>query len=79
MRIAAGPATLRLFANGLDLSRPMLVLAPHPDDAEIAAFGVYAHRNATVVTVTTGNAGPRSYEAVFEDVPEMYRFKGRIR
>ena len=57
----------------------MLVLAPHPDDAEIAAFGVYAHRNATVVTVTTGNAGPRNYEAVFDDVPEMYHFKGRIR
>ncbi len=79
VRIAAGSAPLRLFANGLDLSRTVLVLAPHPDDAEIAAFGVYAHRNATVVTVTTGNAGPRSYEAVFDDVAEMYRFKGRIR
>ncbi len=79
VRIAAGTAPLRLFANGLDLSRTVLVLAPHPDDAEIAAFGVYAHRHATIVTVTTGNAGPRSYEAVFADVPEMYRFKGVIR
>jgi LmbE family N-acetylglucosaminyl deacetylase len=79
VRIAAGSAPLRLFANGLDLSRTVLVLAPHPDDAEIAAFGVYAHRNSTIVTVTTGNAGPRSYEAVFKDVAEMYHFKGRIR
>ena len=79
VRITAGAAPLRLFANGLDLSRTVLVLAPHPDDAEIAAFGVYAHRNATIVTVTTGNAGPRSYEAVFKDVPEMYHFKGVIR
>ena len=79
MRITAGAASLRLFANGLDLSRTMLVLAPHPDDAEIAAFGVYAYRNATIVTITTGNAGPRSYEAVFDDVAEMYHFKGRIR
>lgn len=79
VRISPGPATLRLFSNGLDLSRTMLVLAPHPDDAEIAAFGVYAHRKATVVTVTTGNAGPRNYEAVFDDVAEMYHFKGRIR
>ncbi len=77
--IAKGQAPLRLFANGLDLSRPLLVLAPHPDDAEIAAFGVYAYRNSTVVTVTTGNAGPRNYEAVFDDVAEMYRFKGIIR
>ncbi len=57
----------------------MLVLAPHPDDAEIAAFGLYAYREATVVTITTGNAGPRNYEAVFDDVPAMYHFKGRIR
>ena len=79
VRIAAGTAPLRLFANGVDLSRAILVLAPHPDDAEIAAFGLYAHRNATVVTITTGNAGPRNYDAVFDDVAEMYHFKGRIR
>ena len=79
VRIAESHAPLRLFTNGLDLSRTLLVLAPHPDDAEIAAFGVYAHRNATIVTVTTGNAGPRSYEAVFDDLAEMYHFKGRIR
>ena len=79
MRITASAALLRLFSNGLDLSQTLLVLAPHPDDAEIAAFGVYANRKATVVTVTTGNAGPRSYEAVFDDDAAMYHFKGRIR
>ena len=79
VRIDAGLAPLRVFANRLDLSRTLLVLAPHPDDAEIAAFGIYADRNASIVTVTTGNAGPRTYEAVIKDVPEMYRFKGVIR
>ena len=79
VRIVPGAAPLRLFASGLDLSRTMLVLAPHPDDAEIAAFGLYANRNATIVTITTGNAGPRSYEANFDNVAEMYHFKGRIR
>ncbi len=77
--VAVGDATLRLFGNAVDLSGSILVLAPHPDDAEIAAFGVYAHRNAAVVTVTTGNAGAPSYEAVFEDLPDLYRFKGRVR
>ena len=77
--IAPGSATLRLFANALELSRAILVVAPHPDDAEIGAFGLYAHRNATVVTVTTGNAGPRSYEAVFDRPSDLYAFKGRIR
>jgi LmbE family N-acetylglucosaminyl deacetylase len=79
MRVTGGVAPLRLFSNRLELSRTLLVLAPHPDDAEIAAFGVYAHRNATIVTVTTGNAGPRTYEAVFDNDADLYHFKGRIR
>ena len=79
VNLTPGVARLRLFSNGLDVSRRMLVLAPHPDDAEIAAFGLWAYRDATIVTITTGNAGPRNYEAVFDDVPEMYHFKGRIR
>jgi LmbE family N-acetylglucosaminyl deacetylase len=77
--IAAGTATLRLFENRLDLTKSILVLAPHPDDAEIAAFGVYANRKATVVTVTAGNAGSRSFDAVFDNVPDQYHYKGRIR
>jgi LmbE family N-acetylglucosaminyl deacetylase len=32
----------------------LLVLAPHPDDAEIAAFGMYARHRSTVVTITAG-------------------------
>ena len=32
----------------------VLVLAPHPDDAEIAAFGMYARHRSWVVTVTAG-------------------------
>ena len=76
---AAPAATLRLFDARLDLSKSILVLAPHPDDAEIAAFGLYANRNASVVTVTAGNAGAPTYEAVFDDPGDLYLFKGRIR
>ena len=72
-------ASLRLFDGGFDLSKSILVLAPHPDDAEIAAFGLYANRNASVVTVTAGNAGAATYEAVFDDPGDHYLFKGRIR
>jgi LmbE family N-acetylglucosaminyl deacetylase len=36
---------------------PLLVLAPHPDDAEIAAFGLYSSHSAWVATVTAGDAG----------------------
>ena len=31
------------------------------------------------MTVTTGNAGAATYEAVVRDLPELYRLKGRLR
>jgi LmbE family N-acetylglucosaminyl deacetylase len=37
----------------------VLVIAPHPDDAEIAAFGLYSDTDATVVTLTAGDASDR--------------------
>lgn len=77
--LAAGESRLRLFEANPELTKSVLVLAPHPDDAEIAAFGIYANRRSTVVTVTAGNAGAPTYESVFDDPAELYLFKGRIR
>lgn len=79
VEVAPGPAELRLFSNRLELGGRILVLAPHPDDAEIAAFGLYAGRDASIVTVTSGNAGDANYAAQFPDVAEQYRFKGYLR
>jgi hypothetical protein len=72
-------ATLRLFDNHLNLRQPILVIAPHPDDAEIAAFGLYADRQASVVTVTAGNAGDMNYRAIVSDPAEHYALKGYVR
>jgi len=72
-------ATVRLFRNQLDLRKPLLIVAPHPDDAEIAAFGLYAGRQSTIVTVTAGNAGSMNYRAQVADPPEHYRLKGYLR
>jgi LmbE family N-acetylglucosaminyl deacetylase len=77
--IDPAPARVRVFANHLDLTRPILVLAPHPDDAEIAAFGLYADRHSTIVTVTAGNAGDANYEEQFGDPARQYLFKGYLR
>ena len=77
--IEPGAAALRVFANRVDLSGRILILAPHPDDAEIAAFGLYAGRNATIVTVTSGNAGDFNYRANVSDPAEHYRLKGYLR
>jgi LmbE family N-acetylglucosaminyl deacetylase len=72
-------ATLRFFANRLDLRKRILIVAPHPDDAELAAFGLYAGRDATIVTVTSGNAGDFNYRANVSDPAEHYRLKGYLR
>ena len=77
--LEAETATLRLFDNHLDLQQRILVIAPHPDDAEIAAFGLYADRQTTVVTVTAGNAGDMNYRASVSDPAEHYSFKGYLR
>lgn len=72
-------AELRSFDNHLDLRQRVLVIAPHPDDAEIAAFGLYADRSSTIVTVTVGNAGDMNYRAELSDPAEHYRWKGTLR
>lgn len=77
--VEAGPATLRIFANRLNLQGRILILATHPDDAEIAAFGLYAGSNATIVTLTCGNAGDANYRDQFPDPAEQYQFKGYLR
>lgn len=81
LAVGAGTTTLRLFSSKPDLSKDVLVLAPHPDDAEIAAFALYATTASTVATVTSGNAGAATYEAVFggDQAAEQYHFKGRVR
>jgi LmbE family N-acetylglucosaminyl deacetylase len=77
--LQADDATVRLFQNRLDLRKPLLVIAAHPDDAEIAAFGLYADRQSTIVTLTAGNAGTMNYRAQVADPPEHYRLKGYLR
>jgi len=71
--------TLTTFANPSLVQRRVLVVAPHPDDAEIAAFGVYQSSLADVVTITAGDAGGANFASLWEDEGEHYREKGRIR
>jgi LmbE family N-acetylglucosaminyl deacetylase len=74
-----GPTRLLAYANPDLAEARVLVLAPHPDDAEIAAFGLYANTAADVVTVTAGDAGGFNYRTLFADPAEHYEIKGRIR
>jgi len=75
-------AELVLFRNALPAKGRVLLLAPHPDDAEIAAFGFYASHAArsSIVTITAGNAGFANYQASFgADADAQALFKGSLR
>jgi LmbE family N-acetylglucosaminyl deacetylase len=79
LRLPDQPVELLLFnAPDLNLAR-ILVLAPHPDDAEIAAFGLYSGRESWVVTVTTGSYPGRVYEALAPDVVDRNELQARLR
>ena len=65
--------------HSVDLAHQrMLVIGTHPDDAEIAAFGAYADRDAFVVTLTAGEAGEPGPFHRFSGV-DIQREKGRNR
>ncbi|MBI3617380.1 MAG: PIG-L family deacetylase [Candidatus Omnitrophica bacterium] len=70
---------LELFQNQSPDEQSILVVAPHPDDAEMAAFGLYAFHNSTIVTVTLGEEGKQKYKQLFSSRSESYLVKGQLR
>jgi LmbE family N-acetylglucosaminyl deacetylase len=57
----------------------MLVIATHPDDAEIAAFGLYSGRRSFVATVSAGNSIDGLYSDLAPDRDEQIRIRGLAR
>ncbi len=73
---------IELYAfENLDLATSkILIISPHPDDAEIAAYGLYAkNKNSYIVTITAGDAGPYNYDEVYKDSTSHYLQKGKLR
>ncbi|HUG04223.1 MAG TPA: PIG-L family deacetylase [Steroidobacteraceae bacterium] len=72
-------AELLLFDNQ-DLGQGrVLVLSPHPDDAEIAAFGLYSSRESFIVTMTAGNYVDGRYAEVHDDPSVQDALRGEVR
>jgi len=56
------------YKNTIDLSKKVLILAPHADDAEIAAFGLYKMaKDVTIVTTTIGEHGLCNYCDIYNN------------
>jgi LmbE family N-acetylglucosaminyl deacetylase len=58
----------------------LLVIAPHADDAELAAFGLYSQaKEAWIVTLTAGEIETEHYRRLGLDAVTAARLKGRLR
>lgn len=56
-----------------------LIVAPHPDDAEIAAFGLYAETDSWIVTVSAGNYGDDRLAHLVSDSAVRNGLVGEVR
>ncbi len=58
----------------------VMVIAPHADDAELAAYGLYSQADeAWIVTLTAGEIEAEHYQQMGLDKVEAARLKGRLR
>lgn len=72
--------TLWVMANP-DYSRQrVMVIAPHADDAELAAFGLYSRsEDVSIVTLTQGEIEAEDFQRMGLDQAAAARLKGRLR
>jgi len=68
LSLLSNKVSLYGYKNEIDLSKKVLILAPHADDAEIAAFGLYkTAKDVTIVTTTAGEEGLCSYSDLYKN------------
>ncbi|WP_374439338.1 PIG-L deacetylase family protein [Pseudomonas panipatensis] len=72
--------SLHAFSNPDYAGRRLLVIAPHADDAELAAFGLYSRASeVAIVTLTQGEIEAEHYQRLGLDKAAAARLKGRLR
>lgn len=76
----AGQATLHVLRNPDYACQRMLILAPHADDAELAAFAQYQRgAEVTIATLTVGELEAEPYQQLGLSAIEAARLKARLR
>jgi len=78
-RVKTTPATLYGFKHPDYSKQRIMVLAPHADDAELAAFGLYSQSNTYIATITAGETEIKQYKALTKQTASASRLKGRLR
>lgn len=79
LRWAEQDASVFLFSNAPTQGEKVLVVAPHPDDAEIAAFGLYSVLDSVIVTLSSGHASNYDYRPLVADTREHPALTARLR
>jgi LmbE family N-acetylglucosaminyl deacetylase len=75
-----GEPTLWSFTSPQIQRQRVMVIAPHADDAELAAYGLYSQADeAWIVTLTAGEIEAEHYQQMGLDRVEAARLKGRLR
>ena len=76
----APQATLHVLSNPDFGQQRLLIVAPHADDAELAAFGLYSRASdVSIVTLTQGEIEAERYRDMGLAPAEAARLKGRLR
>jgi len=71
---------LFLFNNEINLNENICIIAPHPDDAEIAAYGLYSScNNPHILTVSAAESGKQMYKELDIDATGQAILKGKTR
>jgi len=75
-----GEVRLRAMRNPDFAAQRLLIIAPHADDAELAAFGLYSRAaDVAIVTLTQGEIEAQPYQRLGLDRAAAARLKGRLR
>lgn len=80
LKILESDIELISYSNSIKPESKILVISPHPDDAEIAAFGLFSKfPDSFVLTITAGENGHMHYDELFSDSLRHSLKKGQIR
>lgn len=76
----APTAVLHAMSNPDFAEQSLLIIAPHADDAELAAFGLYSRApEVSIVTLTQGEIEAEAFQSMGLDAAQAALLKGRLR